>query len=408
MLAVFRFLEFSLVIRLRFAVKEALFMRKRVFIALLSSFAFAGQTRAQEIIIARETPPKASEQAAPVSKQQTITQPREAPLPEKQAGPAALTVDQMRRAGALAGERAKRELYLEPTSTLREHDSHTVKTEPLVIRAMAQPKPREEPTSTQRASGSHTVKPEPVPVRAMEQRPREEEPVRNSPSVFVGDTAFTKLANGFDFPVGKPDAQGYYKARGFHAGGHLGEDWDGIGGGDTDLGDAIYSIGDGVVVFARDCHMGWGNVVIVRHAYREGGGVKNIDSLYGHLQKILVRRGEIVRRGQQIATLGNAHGLYDAHLHFEIRKNLEIGMSRDKFAQNASNYYDPSQFILLHRSLQSGGSYRVAMNTFIDDAKIQWDKLHNYSHSNGGGSRESASALKKALATQSTTAERHD
>src|SRR4029077_18291115 len=29
------------------------------------------------------------------------------------------------------------------------------------------------------------------------------------------ETGFTRLADGFDFPVGKPDAQGYYKARGF-------------------------------------------------------------------------------------------------------------------------------------------------------------------------------------------------
>src|SRR5205085_6221457 len=48
------------------------------------------------------------------------------------------------------------------------------------------------------------------------------------------ETAFVKIADGFDFPVGKPDAQGYYKARGFRSHGHLGEDWDGIRGGDTD------------------------------------------------------------------------------------------------------------------------------------------------------------------------------
>src|SRR5213596_4270105 len=51
------------------------------------------------------------------------------------------------------------------------------------------------------------------------------------------ETAFTKLADGFDFPLGIPDAQGYYKARGFRSNGHIGEDWDGIRGGDTDLGD---------------------------------------------------------------------------------------------------------------------------------------------------------------------------
>jgi murein DD-endopeptidase MepM/ murein hydrolase activator NlpD len=216
------------------------------------------------------------------------------------------------------------------------------------------------------------------------------------------DTAFTKLADGFDFPVGKPDAQGYYKARGFRSKGHVGEDWDGVGGGDTDLGDPIYSIGDGIVVFARDCHMGWGNVIIVRHTYREGGAVKNVDALYAHLNNLLVRRGQTVARGQKIAGMGTAHGLYDAHLHLEIRKNLEIGMSRAAFAQDFSNYYDPSLFIQAHRHLQTGGgTYRVALNTFTRDAHIKWDKARNYSHAHtGGGSSESAVALKKAIAAQ--------
>jgi murein DD-endopeptidase MepM/ murein hydrolase activator NlpD len=222
------------------------------------------------------------------------------------------------------------------------------------------------------------------------------------PISFSGDSAFIKLADGFDFPVGKPEAQGYYKARGFRSHGHLGEDWDGVGGGDTDLGDSIYVIGDGVVVFARDCHMGWGNVVIVRHSYRENGSVRTIDSLYGHLQSMLVKRGERVTRGQKIATMGTAHGLYDAHLHLEVRKNLEIGMSRAAFARDFSNYYDPSAFIAAHRHLSSnGGTYRVAMNTFTHDARINWEKARNYSHAQtGGGSSESAAALKRAVATK--------
>src|ERR1700736_2520313 len=215
------------------------------------------------------------------------------------------------------------------------------------------------------------------------------------------ETAFVRVADGFDFPVGKPDGQGYYKARGFRSHGHLGEDWDGIGGGDTDLGDPIFCIGDGVVVFARDCRMGWGNVLIVRHSYREGGAIKNVDSLYGHLDRMLVHRGQLVSRGQQIATMGNAHGLYEAHLHLEIRKNIEIGMSRAKFAQDSTNYYEPTQFINLHRHLQGGGSsYRVAMNTFVQDSRINWAATRNYSHSRyRGGTRESSTALKKAVAT---------
>jgi murein DD-endopeptidase MepM/ murein hydrolase activator NlpD len=134
--------------------------------------------------------------------------------------------------------------------------------------------------------------------------------------------------------------------------------------------------------------------------------VRNVDSLYGHLDKILVRRGQAVKRGQQIAAIGNAHGLYDAHLHLEVRKNIAIGMSRDKFAQDSSNYYDPSDFIASHRHLQnSGASTRVAMNTFTYDSRIHWDKLRNYSHArSGGGSSESAYALKKALASQNASA----
>jgi murein DD-endopeptidase MepM/ murein hydrolase activator NlpD len=220
-----------------------------------------------------------------------------------------------------------------------------------------------------------------------------------------GESAFTKLADGFDFPVGKPDAKGYYKARGFRSHGHLGEDWDGLGGGDTDLGDPIYCIGDGVVVFARDCKLGWGDVIIVRHAFREGGRIKNIDSFYGHLQRMLVHQGQTVARGQQIATMGNARGLYDAHLHLEIRKNIEIGMSRAAFARDFNNYFDPTQFIMSRRTLRGGGgTYRIAMNTFTRDQRIRWDRARRFSGYRGGSGGESAVALKKALATQGVTA----
>lgn len=213
------------------------------------------------------------------------------------------------------------------------------------------------------------------------------------------DTASTKLADGFDFPVGKPEAEGYYKARGFRSGGHMGEDWDGVRGGDTDFKDPIYCIGNGIVVFARDVHRGWGKVVIVRHAYRESGTVKHIDSFYGHLNSILVNRGQKVARGQQIGTMGTAHGQYDAHLHLEIRKNLEIGMSRSKFQKNFSNYYDPTQFIASHRRISGGGAnFRVAMNTFTHDSAYHFDDSPNFS-ARKRSTAESAAALKRAISS---------
>ena len=86
-----------------------------------------------------------------------------------------------------------------------------------------------------------------------------------------GKWAFVPLADGFDFPVGKPDAKGYYKSRGLRLATprHLGEDWNGVGGGNSDLGDPVYSIGMGLVTYAADARGRWGKVVIVRHAFRE-------------------------------------------------------------------------------------------------------------------------------------------
>lgn len=163
------------------------------------------------------------------------------------------------------------------------------------------------------------------------------------------------LADGFDFPVGKPDGTGYYKARGLRLRSpqHFGEDWNGRAGGDSDTGDPIFSIGDGIVTFAYDVRAGWGNVVIIRHAYRDatGGQVKYCDSLYGHLLAIMTTVGQKVKRGQQIGTLGSNRGMYPAHLHFEIRHNIHIGMQRNNIAANTSNWADPSQFITQYRRL---------------------------------------------------------
>jgi len=183
------------------------------------------------------------------------------------------------------------------------------------------------------------------------------------------ETANVRLADGFDCPVGHDGAKRYYKARGFRPNGHLGEDWNGAGGGDTDLGDPVYCTAHGIVVFARDFRMGWGNVVIVRHAYLENSETHFVDSLYGHLQSFTVSEGQTVTRGQRIGSIGNNRGMYDAHLHFEIRKNLGIGYNQRGFAKDLSNYFLPTPFILAHRTLTGGGrTVPVPIGTFGTEA----------------------------------------
>lgn len=165
-----------------------------------------------------------------------------------------------------------------------------------------------------------------------------------------------QLADGFDFPVGKPDAAGYYKARGMRLRPpvHFGEDWNGRSGGDSDLGDPIYAIADGVVMFAFQLRGGWGRCILLRHAYRDpkSGKVKFIDSQYAHLRSMAVKNGDYVKRGQQIGTLGGNAGMYPAHLHFEMRHNLRIGMQRNSVPRSLTNWADPTSFIRAHRRLK--------------------------------------------------------
>ena len=177
----------------------------------------------------------------------------------------------------------------------------------------------------------------------------------------------SKLADGFDFPVGKPDGAGYYVFRGFSQYGHLGEDWNGKGGGNTDLGDPVYSIGHGVVLFSRDYKRGWGNVVIIRHAYRaKNGQIAFIDSLYGHLKNRYCSVGDRVTRGQKIGTIGRGpYNMYTAHLHFEIRKDLRVGMRRDLYPKTYATYHSPRYFVGAHRNLRyESRMVRIPINTF--------------------------------------------
>lgn len=175
-----------------------------------------------------------------------------------------------------------------------------------------------------------------------------------------------QLADGFDFPVGKPNADGYYKSRGYWPNGHLGEDWNGKGGGDSDLGDPIYSVARGVVIISENVGVGWGNCVITRHAYRDSTGkISMVDSLYAHLHQRTVKVGQVVEKGQLVGTMGGNNGMYLVHLHFEMRKNLRIGMNRSQFARDNSNYYSPTDFINKHRTLASSfQKYPVPLGLF--------------------------------------------
>ncbi len=170
-----------------------------------------------------------------------------------------------------------------------------------------------------------------------------------------GQWAYVPLADGFDFPVGKPDGKGYYKSRGLRLATprHLGEDWNGNGGGNSDLGDPVYSIGMGLVTYAADAKGRWGKVVIVRHAFREPktGKVLCCQTLYSHLDSINVRLGQLVGRGAKVGTIGTNDGMFTAHLHAELHFNIDVNCGHQGVTKNSINYGNLTEFIKHYRRL---------------------------------------------------------
>lgn len=78
-------------------------------------------------------------------------------------------------------------------------------------------------------------------------------------------------------------------------------------------GTPVRTVGDGFVDFAGRQN-GYGNVVVVRHAQGK-------TTLYAHLSKMDVRKGQAVEQGQRIGLVGATGWATGPHLHFEFRVN---------------------------------------------------------------------------------------
>jgi len=76
-------------------------------------------------------------------------------------------------------------------------------------------------------------------------------------------------------------------------------------------GTPVYASGNGVVKFAGQSN-GTGKSVVINHG-------QGITTLYGHLSKIHVKKGERVKKNQKIANVGSTGKSTNPHLHYEVR-----------------------------------------------------------------------------------------
>jgi len=79
------------------------------------------------------------------------------------------------------------------------------------------------------------------------------------------------------------------------------------------MGTPVYAPADGAVEFVGESN-GNGRTVVLNHG-------QGITTLYAHLSKANVKEGDRVRKGQQIANVGNTGSSTSPHLHYEVRVN---------------------------------------------------------------------------------------
>jgi len=118
-----------------------------------------------------------------------------------------------------------------------------------------------------------------------------------------------QMASGFGYR-----SDPFTKVRKFHAGMDF----------TAKSGTPIYATGDGIVARADNTASGYGNHIVIRHGF-------GYETLYAHLSKYKVRKGQKVQRGDIIGYVGSTGRSEAPHLHYEVHKNGEV--------VNPINYY---------------------------------------------------------------------
>ncbi len=81
-------------------------------------------------------------------------------------------------------------------------------------------------------------------------------------------------------------------------------------------GAPVRAADNGVVAYAGKEIRGFGNLLLIKH---EDGLI----TAYAHADSLLVKRGDVVTRGQVVAKVGQTGSVESPQLHFEVRRGTE-------------------------------------------------------------------------------------
>lgn len=163
------------------------------------------------------------------------------------------------------------------------------------------------------------------------------------------ELAKAPLADVFTSPMGDENGAFTYVAQGLgdmnttRGGRHTGQDLNGIGGENTDEGLPVRATGRGLLIYAGEPSPDWGNVVVLLHRLPDG---RFVQSLYAHLKTVSdIPLGSLVGRGEQLGTVGTAHGNYLAHLHFEMIESIAHEAGMPGYGKTTFNRINPDEVL---------------------------------------------------------------
>jgi murein DD-endopeptidase MepM/ murein hydrolase activator NlpD len=131
---------------------------------------------------------------------------------------------------------------------------------------------------------------------------------------------------------------------------HLGVDYG------APTGTPVRNVGDGIVEFAGQQN-GYGNVVQIRHS-------NGRTTLYAHLSRIDVRKGERVEQGERIGAVGATGWATGPHLHFEVKVN---GQHQDPLVIAKTS----EAVVLAPQSRERFSAAAKVLRTQLDLARLQ-------------------------------------